>query len=311
MADFGGALDLGLLYFVVGAGALVLDRFGVALFFEPIVVRLTVVHFYYAGFALPVVAGLTGRLAPQGRFQKLFPATSGVIALGPALIAVGITFAGLGTTVGRLVEVIAVGVFTTAVALFSLSVVVGVLPRLSGRVQQVFVGVASLTVTATMVVALVFDVARFTGGRYFGIDAAVFGRTVRWHGQYNAYGFGLLALLGWRFEAPEARARPPGITFSKLTSGWRVGPEFLEQTGHTGSDDRTGMVDSLGDYLDDPAAVHPDVRWLYERSAETVLEGEPDWAPLPGLLAPIYRKLVGPLGQLSLPTQRLFTIYSG
>lgn len=56
------AIDAALLYIPVGAVALVLHVAGISLQFRPIIILLTVVHYHYAGFVLPLVTGLAGRV---------------------------------------------------------------------------------------------------------------------------------------------------------------------------------------------------------------------------------------------------------
>lgn len=204
------SVDAGLIYIVVGGVALLLDRAGVSLAFQPIIITLTIVHFHYAGSALPVLSGLAGRHAPDGRLGTILRVTTGIIVVGPGIIATGITASAFEIPLGGVVEVTAVVFFTTAVALFSLAVVAGVLPGLPGWPQRVLVGTASLVVTVSMGFAVLYGFARATGGTYVGIDAQSFGLMVRYHGQLNAYGFALPALVGWRLAIPDSRARPPG-----------------------------------------------------------------------------------------------------
>lgn len=83
-------MSLGLLYLPVGAGWLLASRAGVPLlgFHEPIVL-LTAVHFHYAGCMAATLAGALGRALPN-RAPYRIVATG--VALGPPLVAVGITF---------------------------------------------------------------------------------------------------------------------------------------------------------------------------------------------------------------------------
>ncbi|NJN44183.1 MAG: YndJ family transporter [Anaerolineae bacterium] len=68
-------------------------------FTEPIIL-LTAIHFHFAGFAAPIIAGLVGReLAKPKSFGREtswismgYPIVAVIIILGPTLVAVGITF---------------------------------------------------------------------------------------------------------------------------------------------------------------------------------------------------------------------------
>ena len=63
---------------------------GITFWFDPVIVLLTAVHFHFAGFTLPVVAGVTGRHLDG--FEGLARGVAGVVLVGPAVIAVGISF---------------------------------------------------------------------------------------------------------------------------------------------------------------------------------------------------------------------------
>lgn len=298
------SVDAGLVYVVVGGVALLVDRAGVSLVFEPIIVTLTVVHFHYAGSALPVLSGLAGRLAPDGRLGTVLRTTTAVIVVGPGLIAVGITAAALGVPFAGAIEFTAVAFFTAAVALFSLAVVAGVVPRLGGWSQRLLLTVASLAVTASMGFAVLYGLARATGGSYLGIHAEAFGRMVTYHGQLNAYAFALPALVGWRLDVPASRARTPGMPVSRLRAGRRVGVDFLDRRGLATETEASGMVDSLGAFADDgfdPDAVAPAVRRFFERSGEYELAVDPDWAVPWRWLASVYRLAATRVDQLSVP----------
>ena len=304
------ALDAGLVYLAVGGGALLLDRAGIALFFEPILITLTAVHFHYAGFALPVATGLAGRAARGERLGKVRKVTTAVIAVGPGIIATGITAAALQFPFAGVVEFTSVAFFTTAVALFSLSVVVDVLPGLDSRLQRLLVGAASLAVTASMGFAVLYGLARWTGGSYLGIDARAFTPMIRYHGQLNAFGFALLALLGWRLAPPENAARAPGIPFSRLAAGRRVGRDFLDRNGYATDRPASGMMASVDDYGwegFDPDAVAPSVRRFYERSGDYLLAVEPDWGRPWESLVPGYRAVATRVDQLTLPLSTVAT----
>ena len=187
------SIDAATLYLPVGAVALLLHAAGVGLGFEPIIVQLTAVHYHYAGFVLPLVAGLAGRAVADedGRFRDdvrglIGATTTLVIVVNLALIAVGITFS-------PLVEVVAVAFFTVAVAAFAVVVILPVsrtLPTVPGGLLLL----AALAIVGTMALALAYGYSAFPlTGRLITI-----GEMVRWHGSVNAFGFALPALLAFR-----------------------------------------------------------------------------------------------------------------
>lgn len=180
------AIDAGLVYLPVASGALVLDRLGVSLSFAPVIITLTVVHFHYAGFVLPVVAGFAGRVGANGVPGRLLRATLAVIVVGPGVIAVGITFS-------PIVEVVAVSFFTVTVAVFALALIVGMLPRLTSWPQRLLLGAGALALPISMAYAVAYGYGAYTGSTIVTIE-----EMVATHGRLNAYGFALLSLLGWR-----------------------------------------------------------------------------------------------------------------
>ncbi|MFC6756660.1 MULTISPECIES: YndJ family protein [Haloarcula] len=182
------AIDAGLAYVSVGAVALLLYHLNTTFWFGSTIILLTAVHFHYAGFVLPVVTGLTGRSGhlDSTRWQALV----GVILLGPAIIAVGISFS-------PLVEVVAVGGFTVAVALFGWYVLVCIAPT-RPRGQAVLLGASAVALPVSMALALGYGVSTFSG-LDLGLDIATM---VALHGSLNAFGFALGGLVGWRLAVP-------------------------------------------------------------------------------------------------------------
>lgn len=182
------AVDAGLAYLPVAAVALVAFHADVTLWFSAVLIRLTAVHFHYAGFVLAVVAGLTARAV--GSRPRGFEGTLWVVVVGPALVGLGIAFS-------PLVEVVAVTTFTVAVALFGGFVLRHAVPG-RPRTQRVLLTAAALALPVSMALALGYGVATYTGTA-IGPDIATM---VALHGRLNAFGFGLCAVVGWRLAPP-------------------------------------------------------------------------------------------------------------
>lgn len=198
------AIDAALLYVPVAAVFLLLHAAGISLRFDPIVVLLTVVHFHYAGFVLPLVVGVAGlRLTGGSGFAttpigRVWAATTAVIVVGILAVAVGIAFS-------PAVEVLAVAVFTTGVvgfAVLSLREVVPEVPRLPGALLIV----ASLSICWAMALALAFAYSVFPGTSVL----VTIPEMIRWHGSVNAFGFALPALLTFRLLDDSATPSPRG-----------------------------------------------------------------------------------------------------
>jgi hypothetical protein len=185
-------VDAGLAYTNVGAVALLLYHLDVTLWFSPVIVLLTAVHFHYAGFVLPLTTGLAGRCGSV-ESSRVFRALGAVVLVGPAIIALGISFS-------PTVELLGVGSFTVAVGALALYVVAVVAPT-RPRAQGITLSVSALTLPVSMLLALGFVVGSVLGVNPLGLTIT---RMVRLHGSLNAFGFALLALLGWRLAVPPA-----------------------------------------------------------------------------------------------------------
>ncbi|UPM41773.1 YndJ family protein [Halocatena salina] len=256
------AVDAGLLYVIVGSGWLMCSRLGLQpMGFSDSIVFFTAVHFHYAGFALPILAGMTGRVVEAnggtvGRYVYSGAATT--IIVGPGLIAAGITLS-------PLIEIVAVTALASGVIAFALVTLVVVVPERGNRIQQVALVISSVAVGVSMLFAFGYGLSQFIGRTIAGLRIDTM---VMVHGHLNAVGFALLGALGWSISVPSAISHrvPP---LSSLTANRRVGKEFLERNGLRGSDAPSGQMDQLSAYARpgfDPEAVHPSVRTFYEET---------------------------------------------
>jgi hypothetical protein len=183
-------IDAGFVYLTVGSTALVLSHLGVTFWFEPAIILLTAVHFHYAGFVLPVFTGFAGRcVGPVG--DRVYRPLAAVVLVGPALIAVGISFS-------PVVELAAVGAFTLAVAALGGYVAVRVASQ-RARAQRVLLRAAALALPVSMALALGYGVGAYTGNPPFGLGLSTM---VTLHGSLNAYVFGFFGLIAWRLSVP-------------------------------------------------------------------------------------------------------------
>ena len=152
--------------------------------------------------------------------------------------------------------------------------------------------------------AMLYGLARAAGGTYLGIGAQSFEAMVTYHGQLNAYAFAVPALIGWRLAVPKSRTRQPGMSFSRLQAGWRVGENFFERHGMATETDVSGMMETVKVYACtefDPDAVAPAVQHFYEHSGEYELDVVPNWEPPWNRLAALYRPIATRIQQLSVP----------
>ena len=190
-------LRCGMLYLPVGAGWLLLSRFGARpLGFPDLIVLLTGIHFHYTGFAVPVITAMTGRfLAKNGLTMRTYPWLAGAIVAAMPLIAAGIT-------VSPWLEV--VGVLVLFAAIVGLAGLIGfvVLPQLTAPLARFFLAIAAVSMVAAITPALLYGIGEFTGQSLITIP-----RMVQLHGLTNAFGFVACGLIGWLLAERTAAAQ--------------------------------------------------------------------------------------------------------
>jgi hypothetical protein len=181
-------LDAGLGYLGIGGGWFLLARLGLnPLGFGHTIVFLTAVHFHYAGFAAPILAGVAGRLLDE-RFkaQQRWHQTSvlGIVA-GTPLVAAGITFS-------PLLEVIGAILVATSLAVLAYLMKVVVLSLIDYRPAQLLLSISGLSVILGL--GLIY---LYASGEFIGYTFITIPQMVQLHGVANALGFALCGLLGW------------------------------------------------------------------------------------------------------------------
>ncbi|MBL8795707.1 MAG: YndJ family transporter [Planctomycetia bacterium] len=177
-------LTAALLYLPVGGAWAVLSRLGARpLEFSDVIVQATAVHFHYAGFVLPIVAGLQAR-----HFHNTWTTLTvwGAI-LGVPLVAVGITLSALGV---KQVELPAA--WLMALAGLSVAVLQIRLARGACWVGALLFAASGLSLLFGMVLAAIYALGVATGGNW--LDNS---QMLAYHGAVNALGFALPALLAW------------------------------------------------------------------------------------------------------------------
>lgn len=186
------SIDAGLIYLAVGGGWAVLSRLGTRpLDFPSLIVLLTAVHFHYAGFALPVLAGLAARNG-GGRVGRL--ACLGVVA-GVPLVAAGITESQLRTGLlpPRLLELAAAWLTAgSTVAVGLVQIHLGASRAGWPIAARILLGVSGLSVLGPMALSGLYALGLYAELSWIGID-----RMIPWHGVVNAVGFALSGLVAW------------------------------------------------------------------------------------------------------------------
>lgn len=152
--------------------------------FREIIVLLTAVHFHYAGFAIPLMAGELARARPSRWTRGLLLA----ILIGVPLVAIGITTTQLGGP--REIELL------SAFVLAGAGIVLGC-GQIKLATQNPLLVSGFLTVSGlSLIVALGWSVV-YASGQYGLIERVEIPFMVHWHGAINAAGAALCGLFGW------------------------------------------------------------------------------------------------------------------
>ena len=181
------SIDAGLLYLPVGGVWLVIYRLGEQPFgYGKIIILLTVVHFHFAGFATPIIAGMNGRILASTKFPKRIYAFAvfGSVAAMP-LIAAGITFNPLLGLIGALL-------LTVALVLLAVLTIFWVRPAISGPAKQTLLVFGALASCSAMVLASLYAYSIATHTLILTIPTMAMT-----HGILNAFGFVTCSLFVW------------------------------------------------------------------------------------------------------------------
>ena len=182
------SVDAGLLYLPVAGGWLIVYRLGVQPFdYGEMIILLTVIHFHFAGFAAPIIAGLNGKmLATTGhRPGKLHAFIVFAMVAAMPLVAAGITFSPLIGLVGAIL--LSTGLVLLAV--LTIGRVVPAIPSLSGRI---LLSIAALSSCTAMVLACLYAYSLVAHILILRIPTMAMT-----HGLLNAFGFATCSLLAW------------------------------------------------------------------------------------------------------------------
>ena len=181
------SVDAGLLYLPVAGAWLVIYRLGVQpVDFGEMIVLLTAVHFHFAGFATPIIAGMSGRvLARRDYPRKVFGVSVFGIVVAMPLVAAGITFSPWIGFAGALL--LTVGLVMLAVLTFG-----WVAPSITAPLWRALLLIGAISSCAAMVLACLYAYSLATHTLIITIPGMAMT-----HGLLNAFGFVTCSLLVW------------------------------------------------------------------------------------------------------------------
>ncbi len=181
------ALIAAQLYLPVGGGWAVISRAGLRpQDFSHEIVLLTAVHFHYAGFVLPVLAGLASGGQQLGSRVPLF-----VDRIVLAAIIAGVPLVGVGISLSPYIEVAAAMLLSVGCVLLAVRQFQSAIATRTPTTVALL-GISSLALLSAMGLAAVYAAGEFSGQQLLSIPTMI-----RSHGLANAIGFATCGLAGW------------------------------------------------------------------------------------------------------------------
>lgn len=188
------SIDAGLLYLPVAGAWLVIYRLGIQPFdYGEMIILLTAVHFHFAGFATPIIAGMSGRVLARRNYpRRAFTAVVLAVVAAMPLVAAGITFSPWIGFAGALL-------LTVGLVLLAVLTVGWIRPSLNSTGWQALLSMGAISTCAAMVLACLYAYSVAT--RTLILDIPTMAMT---HGLLNAFGFVTCSLFAWSQIAPQA-----------------------------------------------------------------------------------------------------------
>jgi len=181
------SVDAGLLYLPVAGGWLVIYRLGVQPFnFGEMIVLLTAVHFHFAGFATPIIAGMSGRVLARLDYpRRVYTAVVFALIAAMPLVAAGITFSPWIGFAGALL-------LTLGLVLLAVLTLGWVAPSINSKAWRALLSIGAISSCAAMVLACLYAYSVATQTLIITIPGMAMT-----HGLLNAFGFVTCSLLVW------------------------------------------------------------------------------------------------------------------
>src|SRR5215217_1314965 len=187
------SIDAGLLYLPVAGAWLVIYRLGIQPFdYGEMIILLTAVHFHFAGFATPIIAGISGRvLAGRSYPRKVFGVSVFAVVVAMPLVAAGITFSPWIGFAGALL-------LTVGLVLLAVLTVGWIRPLINSTGWQALLLIGAISSCAAMGLACLYAYSVAT--RTLILDIPTMAIT---HGLLNAFGFVSCSLFAWSQIGPQ------------------------------------------------------------------------------------------------------------
>ena len=262
-------IDIGLIYLAMGGVWFFAHSTGINTGFSPIITWLTAIHFHYSAFLLCITVGLLGRL----HMSKFFAFCSAVIAAGPMLVAIGITFS-------LIIEIVSVSLYVVAIFSLAIYTLRIQLPRVAGA----FIRLAFLTLCFTIIWSFLYAYSNLTGSGLVDIPDML-----DFHGLLNCILFGGAVTIAWSFYIPTTKQQPFTFPVSRIRG------KLL-----TATRPHHALVDEMSVFINQ-SKLAPRISDFYENTLHYSLYASVKWATWFKPFAFIYQFISRRIGQLNLP----------
>lgn len=256
-------IDIGLMYIAMGGVWFFAHIAQMNTGFSPTITWLTAIHFHYSACLLCITVGLLGRLYRS----RLFTISAAIIAAGPMLVAIGITFS-------RVIEVVSVSLYVLAI--FSLAMIVS---RLRFQLLALLlIQLAFLTLCFTIIWSF-----------FYAIGTVTIPSMLQFHSLLNCVLFGGAITLAWSVFVPPTKQRPFTFPVSHIRG-------HAEANGAP----HNALVDDMSVFID-KTAVPARISDFYEQTTNYELTMRVKWALWFKPFAYVYQFISRKIGQLNLP----------
>jgi hypothetical protein len=187
------SIDAGLMYLPVAGAWLVVYRLGIQpLGYGETIILLTVVHFHFAGFAAPIIAGMNGRLLAFTNYpHQLYAFSIFAIVAAMPLVAAGLTLTPVLGLIGTLL-------LSAGLVVLAALTIGWVRPAIDHPAKRILLIFGSLSSCLAMVFASLYAYSLATHTLIFTIPTMAMT-----HGILNAFGFVACSLFVWSTIAPK------------------------------------------------------------------------------------------------------------
>jgi YndJ-like protein len=183
------SIDAGMLYLPVAGVWLVIYRLGIQPFgYGETIILLTVVHFHFAGFAAPIIAGMSGRVLARREYPRgMYAFSVFAIVMAMPLVAAGITFTPVVGLIGALL-------LTVGLVMLAILTIGWVIPAIGSAGKRSLLVIGALSSCAAMVLACLYAYSLVAHTLILTIPGMALT-----HGLLNAFGFVGCSLLAYTY----------------------------------------------------------------------------------------------------------------